>query len=615
MLRWLAVAVLLGSLLALPTPRSAAAQSEDAAATVDLAAMMLRPADIGDEWGFAGSGIYDLESTAAGYASIVGRPADEVTDELEELNFQREYTATFELLDDEVPGGRAESLLVVIDEYDSTRNARGGFSLATEYDDSDFVEVIDGAEGIGDDALASRWAQSPLVDGERVDLTRLVIDLRVDRLTASLLLYDFAGDNPRLSRLESYAEALVERIQTVLDDGSPELFGQIPRWEGAVSGIDGYFRFGGEDIPLVFESERDREQRWESYGRATNIYALNQWIEHDGAAVGIQYRYRLIEFSRSRDATAYVNGYVDYLESFDYNQDLKSPESPPEFGDQSVAAAFSVELTDGTIWNIAEVAIRVGARVAIVAIHELVPESVELTGPLSTFAEAAVACLEAPDEPCATISVSADAFSEEADPGSNGNDDDDAGSGDDGDTDRPAPNPDAQIGSGDDDGESDTDTDAKTDGVYESELYGYSLTFDPDEWELDASVEDAGDDYDEVRFLNRIGQINVIGDPDYSRIQMDDCVANFRGFLGNDSAVSDVEPIRGEEGDESGLAWAAFTYLWESPEGEVLDSAHYIECRYVGDGLTIVILQTSLEELYDDMTSAREELLQGLELP
>ena len=76
--------------------------------------------------------------------------------------------------------------------------------------------------------------------------------------------------------------------------------------------------------------------------------------------------------------------------------------------------------------------------------------------------------------------------------------------------------------------------------------------------------------------------------------------------------MSEVRAIRGEAGDEDDRVWAAFSYEQVEGDEEPLEIARYIECRQL-DGVTLVILQTSLEEDYDDLYDAREILLEGLE--
>ena len=147
--------------------------------------------------------------------------------------------------------------------------------------------------------------------------------------------------------------------------------------------------------------------------------------------------------------------------------------------------------------------------------------------------------------------------------------------------------------------------------VYESPQYGYTLTYDPNVWEVSSEDDDPDDAFDRVTLQSDAGFVLLIGDPDYDAGQMPDCLADYVLGLEQTDGVSGVQEIRGEDGEADDRAFAAFTYELETDDGQ-LDVARYIECRVLGD-VTVVVIQTSVEAAYDDLSALREELLSGLD--
>lgn len=149
-------------------------------------------------------------------------------------------------------------------------------------------------------------------------------------------------------------------------------------------------------------------------------------------------------------------------------------------------------------------------------------------------------------------------------------------------------------------------------GTYESPLYGYTLEFDTDIWEISNEDNDPDDEYDRVTLEHELGFVSLIGDPDYRPSRVDDCVDDWALGLEQSDGVDNMRAMRGEDGEDDDRAWSAFTYELDTGGDEPFELARYIECRHIGN-VTVVILQTSLETDFDDMSEVREELLEALE--
>jgi hypothetical protein len=152
-------------------------------------------------------------------------------------------------------------------------------------------------------------------------------------------------------------------------------------------------------------------------------------------------------------------------------------------------------------------------------------------------------------------------------------------------------------------------------GFYESPLYGYTITYDADEWEPYQEDDDPDDEYDKLYLTNGPSLLFIVGDPDYDEDDLDDCLDDYGTPEGEDG-VSDVEPLdeRDAEGDEDDLAWVTYTYTLEFEDGSEDDFTRYYSCRYLGDGLTLVVIHDAPAADYEDEVEARESMLEGFEL-
>ena len=155
-------------------------------------------------------------------------------------------------------------------------------------------------------------------------------------------------------------------------------------------------------------------------------------------------------------------------------------------------------------------------------------------------------------------------------------------------------------------------------GAYESPQYGYTLAYDPDEWEISAEDDDADDDYDRVQLSNGVSLVSLIGDPDYDAGELDRCLDDYLAGLEQDEAVDDVDILEDDDGDEiegeeDGIAFAAYTYTYTDEDGDEMDLVRYASCEDVGDGVTFVVIQTTIPDDYEEEFAAREELMEGFE--
>lgn len=154
--------------------------------------------------------------------------------------------------------------------------------------------------------------------------------------------------------------------------------------------------------------------------------------------------------------------------------------------------------------------------------------------------------------------------------------------------------------------------------TYESPTYDYALTYDAERWAEVSRDDDPADVYDNVFITNGTSVIGLTGDPDYEEADLSTCVDEYARGLELDENTSDVELRQGQDASRGGYAdraWGIFTYVYTDEQGTEFDDNRYIECRSVGDDVTLVITHDASVDAYDDEVAVREDLLSGLDLP
>jgi hypothetical protein len=199
----------------------------------------------------------------------------------------------------------------------------------------------------------------------------------------------------------------------------------------------------------------------------------------------------------------------------------------------------------------------------------------------------------------------------------------------------PAADDDEETPAADDDEETpaaDDDEQAAADGdAAVSETYGFTITYDPEAWEL-RSYEATGDDYDGLGlgnvdvfdFVN--GTSNILIFAGESSDDPEDCVQRDIGFFENSERYEfisvaedqDEEPLEGETTSGDGY----YTVLWLEDSGpadnqfdEPAPLTVYIECRPIVDGESMALIEHyAFDEDYNDQIGPRNELLDGIDM-
>jgi hypothetical protein len=612
MARLCAVLALVASLVSALAPgaRVAAQQAPEA---LDLPAIVFTAADLA-EFGFEGYGVdsaspYDMAADATYISDLQQLDLDEVEAVFTEAGHQGSYFMLYKLpADPDDPSGLPlRELQTAAYLFADADAAEAAYEVIADESNSGGADIDNAGLNIGDESeMTTLTSQSDVNYG--IPDTQIELEIRFDRLVLEVSTFNYdpetAGmpifEADELEIVEAMGERLVERAQAALDDDSPNLSLLTPRLESDVyDAFQIYDLIDGDGIRLVGQSDDDFESSVEGRldGGTESLLRTEQiLVPATEDASEIRYYSPVIAFERERDAIAYVDGLVDRFSANERYTNVDG-EEVPGLGDQAFAATLEYDDDAGDTVELIELFVRVGKTVAASWVdqpgHLADVEMLSLDS-LIELGEAQVECIEnggcdgplaVPDELAELIGGS----------GAGADEADDAAADDEADTDE-EPAGDETAGE-----------------VYESPQYGYTLTYDSAVWSISSEDDVPDDAYDRVTLETDEGFVGIIGDPDYRPSQLDDCVADYQAGLEQGDDVDNVRAMRGEDGEEDGRAWAAFTYdLLGEDDEEPLEVARYIECQ-AHDDVTIVILQTSLESDYDDLSDARVALLDGLE--
>jgi hypothetical protein len=141
------------------------------------------------------------------------------------------------------------------------------------------------------------------------------------------------------------------------------------------------------------------------------------------------------------------------------------------------------------------------------------------------------------------------------------------------------------------------------------------VTYDPDEWAVSTEDPVPDDAYDFVTFANggALSYVSLTGNQDYSWDTLASCIGDYIGLLANDPAVSDVQAQdeRGAAGAVYDRVWATYAYVYTAADGSEHPNVRYVECLWLGGGVTLVIQHNTFADEYADEVAARKAFLHG----
>jgi hypothetical protein len=368
---------LLVSLLAvLPLLISAdpAAARQESPAPLDLAAMVLTPADLATV-GWDGLGLQsgqllavtDLAARAV-WPSGAGAAQDAVRDDLRAAGWQQGYTVTLATLWDPSRSDLGRQVEIELDAYGDAAGAAQGLALVPDVFPTGPITPVTGEREIGE---ASRLVRVAARDPQAgTPNQELALGFRVDHLTAHILLRDWSDEPPAVATIEALAERLLGRIEQVLRDGEPGLSLHAlplePREHAAQTAA--YLRIDGADVRSSYESSAEFAARVLSYGTATDVFTSTTEIEATDGGDPLKVDEELLDFADATQAATWLRAAPERV-----GQDAEEIISAVEddvagIGDEAVVATVTRDPDQDGIGLVhtAAVLVRVGAQVAVI---------------------------------------------------------------------------------------------------------------------------------------------------------------------------------------------------------------------------------------------------------
>ncbi len=156
----------------------------------------------------------------------------------------------------------------------------------------------------------------------------------------------------------------------------------------------------------------------------------------------------------------------------------------------------------------------------------------------------------------------------------------------------------------------DEETPVVVDGdTYESATFGYTVTYDPDVWEV--TMDESEDDVDDFRLSNGVSTVQFLGLE--SDLSAEDCIQDTIDSLTDDAELDNVEIATDDDGEDlQGTLDDGSEYVVMNVTFEDTDLTAFYQCTPIEEGVSIVkINQIVAAEDYNDEIEARITLLEG----
>lgn len=402
------IAAALIGLLALPLAQAPAARAgvaEDA--PLDLAAMVILPADVEAE-GLEGFGIGNAmmastpDAVAEYWAYWRGDEDGATADALDEADPERVYILNLALPGEEGDpfSGTSQSVRPYIMEFADEDAAEDAFPVLAEgWATGDMEDVSTDAE-IGDETFLVDGVGSEPSDEDEFERTELMF--RVGSLISGVSVETFTVDHPEQEVLEALAERQLERIETVLDEGAPGLGNLVVRLDirGENAIWDSYSVRDGDALRWYDDTDEtlDAAQEWVSDNGIVDEYVLQQvvvghppeWDEPPLTYLLAQ----IIEFEDEDSAADFVATSVENVEASSFTN-IEEVEDVPEVGDEIRGFTYK-HVNQDVSFNDYRIYAHVGSTFFTIAINTT--EEVDFDA-MNDLIELQAACIEG-DESC-----------------------------------------------------------------------------------------------------------------------------------------------------------------------------------------------------------------------
>jgi len=320
---------------------------------LELSAMLLTPFDLEDEglegYGYRFGGTDTLDDEFTGFISTDDRPADEIQEVLEDAGFVQSRWVSMDLPSEEDPRDAARRVTVWVDEYtESGRALSDVIEIYLDFGGDD----VDGTDTIGDESAIVTYTDVAPDSG--VDVTAMVLAFRYENQIGQIEIVNFHSRSPEIEpsvdEIEALAERLLDRIETVRDDGGPGLEQQVLRLQSDGEQVyydhDFYTRLDDEQLPRYGQDDDllDELDDSEAEFGITDAYRMNQTLGWNGET-GLRWSVQLRLFDDDDDAEAWVEDAEAWIETYDVD-DIEIVDEEVDLGDRAMVVTYRVGTED-----------------------------------------------------------------------------------------------------------------------------------------------------------------------------------------------------------------------------------------------------------------------------
>jgi hypothetical protein len=384
--RLLSAMLILMAVLAMPV------SAQSPAPAPDLPALTIVPADLDQSgWLHQGAYVHSIADAARDRADYIGQgaDADEVTERLTSIGWQREYINFLSHPSGSDPTQPDQITRSYVTQYTGEEGARAGFEYLED------ESKVTAAKDLPLDRAYGQQAELTSESGFSTQTGRqfrsLDLTFRMGALIAGVNIIQYPTAkrvDPDIDLLTSLAKIMETRIaeSPVIDSALGARVVRIAHVDAEVVTFDdAYYRIAGVEIPLEGELSEAAGLRTGTYQDAIDVYQLWQGIDTakvNGALFGVT----LLHFPDAGAAETWTSDLSDVLATNPFYGDIRTEEAGVALGDQTVALSYASGGGGPSDPRALIIAIRIGPDIA--RLH-LVPQGNQASVPMTALAELA----------------------------------------------------------------------------------------------------------------------------------------------------------------------------------------------------------------------------------
>jgi hypothetical protein len=329
-----------------------------AAGELDLSAMLLTPLDLAEEglegYGYAWGGTDTLDEEYANLTSFE-EDVDETLDVPDEAGFVQSRWALLDLPAEDDPEFAARRVGTLVDEYTGTNGLSDVMDIYLNFGN----DIEETSHSIGDGSFITGYTDTDPDTG--VDITALVVVFRHENQIGQVNISDYEtllpDAEPTVEEIEALAERLLDRMESVREEGSAGIEHQLLRFEsdgGLISySADYYTRLDDTLLPRFGQDEElldGIDEAEQSFGM-TDAYRLVQTITATDELV-FQWGSQVRLFADEDGAGEWVDSAVEWLE-LSGAEGVEAVDTDLEIGDATSVVTYATERSDATFHTLA----------------------------------------------------------------------------------------------------------------------------------------------------------------------------------------------------------------------------------------------------------------------